>query len=267
MWNFRVFSRLIAAWMLLSVASYGHQNGAPSPVNPPDTAANAQATGTQQPSILSVREFFAAGGAIGYVIVLFSILMTAIIIDAAIGLRRSVFMPPGLAEEVHRYLTEHKAQEVRTVCRAHPSFLSAVLLAGVEELAAGLWPPVEKAMEDSAAEQTARISRRIEYLSVISTLAPMLGLMGTVWGMILAFMEFEQKANPQISELAPGIYKALVTTLQGLAVAIPCIAALAFFRRRIDDLAMESTLLAGQVFADHRRSLQRRRAEPATRGQ
>jgi biopolymer transport protein ExbB len=122
-------------------------------------------------------------------------------------------------------------------------------------------------MEDTAAEQTARISRRIEYLSVISTLAPMLGLMGTVWGMILAFMEFEQKANPQISELAPGIYKALVTTLQGLAVAIPCIGALAFFRRRIDDLAMESTLLAGQVFADHRRSLQKRRTETAARGQ
>jgi biopolymer transport protein ExbB len=266
MWNFRVFLPLIAAWMLMAMASYAHQDGAPTPVNPPD-AADAQLTGTQKPSILTVREFFAAGGAIGYVIVLFSILMTAIIIDAAIGLRRSLFMPPGLAEEVHRCLAEHKAQEIRTVCRAHPSFLSTVLLAGVDELSAGQWPPVEKAMEDTAAEQTARISRRIEYLSVISTLAPMLGLMGTVWGMILAFMEFEQKANPQISELAPGIYKALVTTLQGLAVAIPCIEALAFFRRRIDDLAMESTLLAGQVFSDHRRSLQKRRSEVAARGQ
>jgi len=120
-------------------------------------------------------------------------------------------------------------------------------------------------MEDTAAEQTAKISRRVEYLSVISTLAPMLGLMGTVWGMILAFMEFEQKANPQISELAPGIYKALVTTLQGLAVAIPSIGALAFFRRRIDDLAMESTLMAGQIFADQRRTMQKRRAEPVSR--
>ncbi|MEY3459010.1 MAG: Biopolymer transport protein ExbB, partial [Planctomycetota bacterium] len=216
-------------------------------------------------SILSVREFFAAGGAIGYVIVLFSILMLAIMIDSVLGLRRNLFMPPGLPEEVHRCLAEQKLQEARAVCRSRPAFLSAVLLAGLEEISTGQWPPVEKAMEDAAAEQTARISRRVEYLSVISTLAPMLGLMGTVWGMILAFMEFEQKANPQISELAPGIYKALVTTLQGLAVAIPSIGALAFFRRRIDDLAVETTLLAAHVFAEQRRSLQRTvRSRPQT---
>lgn len=67
----------------------------------------------------------------------------------------------------------------------------------------------------------------------------MLGLLGTVWGMILAFMEFEQKANPQVSELAPGIYKALVTTLQGLCVAIPALAAFAHFRNRIDQLVAD----------------------------
>ena len=221
------------------------------------TDAQTPAGGTEAASILSVREFFAAGGAIGYVIVLFSILMVAISIDAITGLRRNVFMPPGLAEEVHRCLMENKAQEARTLCRTRPSFLSSILMAGLDELGGGQWPPVEKAMEDAAAEQTARVSRRVEYLAVISTLAPMLGLMGTVWGMILAFMEFEQKANPQISELAPGIYKALVTTLQGLAVAIPATGALAFFRRRIDDLAMESTLLSAHVFAEHRRALQR----------
>ena len=81
--------------------------------------------------------------------------------------------------------------------------------------------------------------------------------------MIVAFMEFELKVNPQISELAPGIYKALVTTLQGLGVAIPCIGGLAFFRSRIEDLATESTLLAAHVFADYRRSLQSRRAAVA----
>lgn len=267
MFCFRKLTLFPMLWLLLVVVATGAQDAFAPPADAPATTPAGAGAGAAQPSILSVREFFAAGGAIGYVIVFFSILMTAIIIDAAIGLRRNLFMPPGLAEEVHRCLAEHKGQEVRAVCRAHPSFLSTVLLAGIDELSSGQWAPVEKAMEDSAAEQTARISRRIEYLSVISTLAPMLGLMGTVWGMILAFMEFEQKANPQISELAPGIYKALVTTLQGLAVAIPSIGALAFFRRRIDDLAMESTLLAGQVFADQRRALQRRRSEPAARGQ
>ncbi|MFM7059479.1 MAG: MotA/TolQ/ExbB proton channel family protein [Planctomycetota bacterium] len=265
--NFRVPVLMAAIWAVLVLVAFARQNVSTPADRPAAATENVQPGGSGQASILSVREFFAAGGAIGYVIVFFSILMTAIIIDAAIGLRSNLFMPPGLAEEVHRCLAEHKVQELRTVCRAHPSFLSTVLLAGVEELASAQWAPVEKAMEDTAAEQTARISRRVEYLSVISTLAPMLGLMGTVWGMILAFMEFEQKANPQISELAPGIYKALVTTLQGLAVAIPSIGALAFFRRRIDDLAMESTLLAGRIFADQRRALQKRRTEPTGRTQ
>jgi biopolymer transport protein ExbB len=78
--------------------------------------------------------------------------------------------------------------------------------------------------------------------------------MGTVWRMIVAFMEFEAKANPQISELAPGVYKALVTTLQGLAVAIPAVGALAWFRSRIEELSAESVQLASHVFADVRRA-------------
>jgi biopolymer transport protein ExbB len=113
---------------------------------------------------------------------------------------------------------------------------------------------VEKAMEDAAAEQSARLLRKIEYLSVIGSIATMLGLLGTVWGMILAFMEFERKANPQISELAPGVYKALVTTLQGLIVAIPANVAFAYFRNRIDELVAQTSLMAEHVFADYKRS-------------
>ena len=89
----------------------------------------------------------------------------------------------------------------------------------------------------------------------------MLGLMGTVWGMILAFMEFERKANPQVSELAPGIYKALVTTLFGLIVAIPAIAAFGFFRNRVDELVAQTALTAEQVFSDLKRSILLKRRE------
>ena len=87
----------------------------------------------------------------------------------------------------------------------------------------------------------------------------MLGLMGTVWGMILAFMEFERKANPQVSELAPGVYKALVTTLFGLVVAVPAISAFAYFRNRVDELVAQTALLAEHVFADFKRAIAARR--------
>ncbi len=101
--------------------------------------------------------------------------------------------------------------------------------------------------------------RKIEYLSVISAIAPMLGLMGTVWGMIVAFGEFTQKANPQPADFAPGISTALVTTLMGLCVAVPALAAFALFRNRIDEYVAETSLLAEQVFQPYKRSAPGRR--------
>jgi biopolymer transport protein ExbB len=210
-------------------------------------------------SFLNVRDMLAAGGMIGYVIMFLSFIMVALIIDYVMHMSRSAFMPPGLAEEIHRCLAEKKFSEGLQLCEKHQGFLSRVLHAGLEEVGTGNYSTVEKAMEDAAVEQSSRCFRRIEHLSVISTLAPMLGLMGTVWGMIIAFMEFELKANPQISELAPGVYKALITTLQGLGVAIPATGALAFFRSRVDELSTESTLLAAHVFSDFRRAAQLRK--------
>lgn len=210
------------------------------------------------PTGLSLQAMLKAGGAVGYLIVVMSLVMVALIADHVMNIRRSTLMPPGLAEEIHRCLAERNAEEGKQKCAEHPSFLGSVLHAGLEETGGG-YQAVEKAMEDSAVEQSARLFRRIEYLSVLGTIAPMLGLMGTVWGMITAFMEFEKKANPQVSELAPGIYRALVTTLLGLAVAVPSLAAFAIFRNRVDELAAESTLLAEHVFADYRRAVQNKR--------
>lgn len=226
-----------------------------------DEATTKSAVKTE--AFLSPRELLAAGGMIGYVIIFLSFLMVALIVDYLLTIRRTAFMTPGLGEEVHKLLAERKVAEATTLCEKQQGFLGRVLFAGLQESQLG-FTAVEKAMEDCAAEQAARSYRRIEHLSVISTLAPMLGLMGTVWGMIQAFMEFEMKANPQISELAPGVYKALVTTLQGLAVAIPATGALAYFRSRVEELSMEASLLANHVFADFRRSMQLRKKPRAT---
>ena len=166
-----------------------------------DEATSKTAVTTQ--AFLSPRELLAAGGMIGYVIIFLSFLMVALIVDYLLTIRRTTFMTPGLAEEVHKLLAERKLTEATSLCEKHPGFLGRVLFAGLQEGQLG-FTAVEKAMEDCAAEQSARSYRRIEHLSVISTPPPMLGLMGTVWGMIQAFMEFEMKANPQISELAPG---------------------------------------------------------------
>ena len=202
--------------------------------------------------MLSLGEMFEAGGTIGYIITGLSFLMVSLIVEHLISLRHNALIPPGLADSIHHHLGLRHFEEARQQCQFHPSFLAYVLAAGLRETDLG-YQSVEKALEDAAVEQSARLYRKIEYLSVIGTIAPMLGLLGTVWGMILAFMEFEQKANPQVSELAPGIYKALVTTLQGLCVAIPALAAFAHFRNRIDQLVADGSLTAEAVFADYKR--------------
>ncbi len=203
--------------------------------------------------MMSLGELFEAGGTIGYIITGLSFVMVALIVEHLISLRQNALIPPGLADSIHHHLALRHFEEARQQCQFHPSFLAYVLAAGLRETDLG-YQSVEKALEDAAVEQSARLYRKIEYLSVIGTIAPMLGLLGTVWGMILAFMEFEQKANPQVSELAPGIYKALVTTLQGLCVAIPALAAFAHFRNRIDQLVADGALTAEAVFADYKRS-------------
>src|SRR6185312_12568982 len=130
--------------------------------------------------------------------------------------------------------------QARSACQGRPSFLSAVILHGLSEIEGG-WQEVEKAMEEATAEQAARLYRRIEYLSVIGNIAPMVGLLGTVTGMLLAFKQVaDTEGNAGAAQLADGIYQALVTTVAGLIIAIPSLGAFALFRSRVDQLVAEA---------------------------
>lgn len=263
-------------WALFAAAACGTpaalaQDAGGAPTAPTtDGAAQGPAAGNRagdpseegrpKPTLarLGLRELMEASGAIGLVIVGLSVAAVALVVEHLLSIRRGTLMPHGLAESVHELITKRQIKAAEQACREHPSFLAYVLGAGLSEVGAG-WHAVEKGMEDAAASQTARLLRKIDYLQVIATLAPMLGLLGTVWGMIQAFMEFETKANPQVSELAPGIYKALVTTLLGLGVAIPSLGVYAAFRNRIDELVAEASLMAEHVFATYKKSLAARR--------
>ena len=209
---------------------------------------------------LDIRALLEAGGTIGWIIMALSLWMVALIVQHLLTVRRGALMPGGLAEEVYRLIGQGNYKQAGQECQQRGGFLGYVLAAGLAEANLG-YSAVEKAMEDASQQQAARLFRKLEYFTVIGTIAPMLGLLGTVWGMILAFMEFEVKANPQVSELAPGIYRALVTTLQGLCVAIPSLAAYAVLRNRVDELVAEATLLAEYVFSGYKRSLVLRRRQ------
>ncbi|MEM9411774.1 MAG: MotA/TolQ/ExbB proton channel family protein [Planctomycetota bacterium] len=198
-----------------------------------------------------------SGGIVGAVMIfiLLALSLTAayLIFDHLMTIRRTDLMPEGLGEKVRQLLLKGDVSSAQTICKEQPSLLSFVLLHGISELEFG-WASVEKSLEDALAEQSARLFRKIEYLSVIGNIAPMVGLLGTVIGMIVAFQQVAATQGlASAPQLAQGIYQALVTTVGGLIVAIPSIGAFAIFRNRIDQFVAEAAYTAQHVFTPLRR--------------
>jgi len=189
-----------------------------------------------------------SGGPLGIanmvVLIGLSITALALVADDLRIVRRSRLIPDGLSETVRDLVGADEIGQARSACKAHPSFLAAVILHGLSEIEGG-WAEIEKAMEDATAEQAARLFRRIEYLNVIGNIAPMVGLLGTVTGMLLAFKEgADTEGNAGAAQLADGIYQALVTTVTGLIIAIPSLGAFALFRSRVDQFVAEAAYAA-----------------------
>lgn len=227
----------------------------------------AQATGDAAQETDGFFDIVLSGGVVGLMIllVLFALSVAAayLVFDQVMTLRRSEILPDGISDAVRQALLTGRPAEADAVCRRQPSVLSVILLSGLSELEFG-WREVEKAVEDSLAQQAARLMRRIEYLSVIGNIAPMVGLLGTVTGMIFAFQQVATtRGAAGAGDLAEGIYQALVTTVGGLVVAIPALAVYAICRNRVDSLIAEVAYQSQHALAPIKRRQGNRPARPA----
>jgi biopolymer transport protein ExbB len=258
-----------ALWFALgvsSIASHGlmaqgpnNALGAGTPQAPAIVPAKVSPPAKPSASDDTFLEVVFSGGIMGIgimvVLILLSIVAVYLVIDQAFALRKKELVPPDLVEEVRLLLSQGKLKEADQKCRERPCPLSFVLVSGMSEIEFG-WPAVEKALEDSTAEQAARLYRKLEYLSVIGNIAPMLGLLGTVTGMILAFRQVAlSQGTAGAGDLAGGIYSALVTTVAGLVIAIPSLAAFAVFRNKIDEVISDTAYSAQHVFGSVRRRI------------
>ena len=181
-----------------------------------------------------------------------SITVIALIIQYAITIRRTIIVPDLSVAQIKSMFDERRFREALEFCQADPSFVSSVVHAGLIEAANG-YEAMENAMQDAASEQTARLYRKVEWLNLLGNIAPMLGLFGTVWGMMVTFRTVEAKggrANP--GELAGGIMIALVSTFCGLLTAMPALGAYGIFRSRIEEISMEAALVAEELLANFR---------------
>ena len=189
---------------------------------------------------------------IGYIIWAISVVTVALIISYAIKIRRSTILPELMHNQIQDMFESKEYRDAIDVTATDPSFLGYVVHAALAEAAHG-YPAMERAMEEASEERTTKMLRGLEWLNLIGNIGPMLGLFGTVWGMINVFFKIvEAGGMPKPEQLAGGIGIALVTTLLGLAVAIPALAAYAIFRNRIDSLTSEAMVASQDLISNFR---------------
>ncbi|MEM7165081.1 MAG: MotA/TolQ/ExbB proton channel family protein [Planctomycetota bacterium] len=188
-----------------------------------------------------------AAGVIGILIIALSIAGVSLIITFAMQMRRDVLVPPELLGHVESLFEEEDYDAALEVVEGNPSFLSSVLAAGLPKIDRP-YHEVETGMEESGDQEAAKLHQKIGYLSLIASVAPMLGLLGTVTGMVAAFNVIAtSKTSPKPAELAGGISQALMTTCMGLIVAIPMTVAYFVFRNRVTNSIVEVGNIATEL--------------------
>ncbi len=186
-----------------------------------------------------------ASGPIGVVILLMSFYLVALVIQMALEFRKSVAVPERLVRALSDMLAQKRYTDAfNRLTAEESSFLGQVLSAGVRKLPSG-FPAAQRAMELVNEDVTMDMEHRTTYLATVGTLGPMIGLVGTVYGMIISFQAMAATgATPDAAKLAAGIGTALFATLEGIAVSIPAIAFHAFFRNRIARLSLDVEVAA-----------------------
>lgn len=179
-------------------------------------------------------------------IAVLSVTGLALIIQGFIKTRESVFLPPQTVNAIREMITGHRFKELIDFTEMDPTFISKVLNPALKR--APSFAAMKEAMETAVGEQTAEAFRRIEYLNIIGNLGPLLGLLGTVLGMIYAFQAVATTGGQaDVGALSNGISTALCHTFLGLFLAIPCLAAFGILRTMVDRLTIRGALLAEEL--------------------
>jgi biopolymer transport protein ExbB len=176
-----------------------------------------------------------------YMIVFLSLSFTlvALFVMNLLTARQESVCPLSLIEDFEVHLDGKQYQEAYELAKNDESFLGNVLSAGLEKLQAGYSQAIE-AMQEVGEEENMKLEHRLSYMALIGTISPMVGLLGTVQGMVASFQVIANSAStPKPNELAAGISTALFTTLVGLFIAIPAIIAFNLLKNRVAALVLQ----------------------------
>jgi biopolymer transport protein ExbB len=206
----------------------------------PTTSESGEPPARQRTIVDTIR----AGGYIGVIIILLSMVAVGFIVEHALTIRKERLMPQAVMDQLEDQIAQGDLAGAIQACEdpRNYSLATDVVLAGLERYRSSEFGYAEykSAVEEAGEDYTARLYRKTDVLSVIGAIAPMLGLFGTVEGMMESFNTIASRGGmARPDELADSIGKALVTTWLGLMVAIPAMVAFSYFRNKIDSIVSE----------------------------
>ncbi|MBV71350.1 MAG: biopolymer transporter ExbB [Myxococcales bacterium] len=188
-------------------------------------------------------EFLQRGGLIMYPIAAFSLIALMVFIERILALRTERVIPQQLCVHVRRKLNDDKPSEALALCEADNSSMAAILASGIRRHSRPR-ETIKEAFEEVGRLEVTYLNRFVELLGTIAAVTPLIGLLGTVVGMIDVFRTVVEEVgvsagavNP--GSLANGIWAALLTTAAGLSVAIPAYLGYRYLLARVDRLAIE----------------------------
>ncbi len=204
----------------------------------------AQADGSGSPApqqAMSLLGYIKAGGFLSVILILLSILALGLMITNLITLRLAYLMPAGVLASIERLLRERNIDGLMQLGRdrSADSFITRVMVMGVSKASRSPFGLLEikPALEEAAARELDKLDRPNHGLALLAAIGPMLGLLGTVFGMIGAFASIgTMEGAARSTALSNFMSLALVNTAEGLILAIPCTIAYSLFRRRTDRL-------------------------------
>lgn len=187
-------------------------------------------------------EVIQKGGPVMYPIILCSILAFAVLIERLYHLHRAKIDTQKFMEEIAAALKRNKIMEAIEMCDQTPGPIAHVLKAGILKHDRSR-QEVKEAIEDAGLHEVPRLEKNLGILATVAHISPLLGLLGTVTGMVRCFQVIQEKASSlhpvSPGDLAGGIWEALITTVAGLCVAIPVFVAYNYLVSRVDGFILD----------------------------
>ena len=213
----------------------------------------AQDAAGDQPSLIQEVFMYSNCGTVGYLIVLMSVIAGALIIENFMSIKREKLAPPDLLDEIEALFDGENFQEAVELCEQEKNYLTNCVGAGLSKLGHA-FETMQTSLREIQTEETVKLFQKIGWLSLLSAIAPMMGLFGTVTGMFKTFSAIAA-AGGSVSpaQLAGGIKMALITTIFGRTVAIPVGIACYTLRNRVIKVSTEINAISENLFERFRK--------------